>query len=434
VPGHHHCSRVPADGAADEGFTLVEMVIAIALSAVVLLALAASMMAGMRSLAVAKDRTRGNEVATQAIEDLQRFGFSQLVLCTAPPSPPAGLTDPVTVSGGCTGQTVEDSCSNQSGTAISYTYTCTRTTQTVYTVKRYIAWVDPTHTAKRLAVFVTWSDTVGTHTVSQQSSVRAPSLAAVIGLSPPSLTNPLVSGTSGNVTVLLTLTGQLSSDIPLQVDAANLTNADQVEGVFYHLDPYGNPVQEGAFLSPNSDGSRWTGSIKASSGYTFGAGTQYIVFDAIRSTDGKQNSVISTSIVTFCSSTCTTATAPSFVPNSMVYPTSVGIYPSGELKNSFTVSVQTLNTTSNDSVNVAVMSQTGLLTLPLQVDTTKTCGLTGTGCYWTTTVTPSAGYAFLAGNLPLYFTIQQDKSPDPTSVDQGSTVATSTSPKTVTFG
>jgi len=434
VPGHHRLFGVRRDETDVEGgFTLIEMTVAIALTGFVFLALAASLMAAMRSLAIAKARTRGNEVATQGIEDLQRFGFSQLVLCSSPVNPPADLTDPVLVQGSCNNAPVEDSCVNTSGTAISYSYTCTRN-NIVYNVSRYIAWSDDTHTSKRLAVFVNWNDAVGNHTVSQQSSVRAPGLASVIGLSPPVLSNPLVSGSTGNVTVNLNGSSQLTSDIALQISAQNLKTTDHVEGDFYRLDQYGNPVRESAFLNPNADASVWTGSIPVSAGYTFGPGTQYIVFNAIRAADGKETSFISTSIITFCGSSCAASNAPSFVANSMTFPSSVGIYPSGALKASFTISVQTLNTTATDSVNVSFMTQTGMLTIPLQVDTSHSCNLTSSGCYWTTTITTSSGYAFLGNTaMPMYFSIQQDKSTDPSSVDQGNTIAASSSPKTVTF-
>jgi prepilin-type N-terminal cleavage/methylation domain-containing protein len=432
VPGHHHITRVCRRGAdRDEGFTLIEMVIAIALSAFVFMALAYSLMAGMRSLAIAKARTRGNEVATQGIEDLQRFSYAQLGICGTPPSnPPADLGDPVQLTGGCNG-TVEDSCNNQSGTVISYSYTCSRN-GIAYAVNRYIAWSDGNHTVKRLAVFVNWTDAVGVHTVSQQSSVRAPDLASIIGLAPPSMTNPAVNGTTGNVTVL-TVAGQLASDVTLDVDAANLRPGDQVMGVFYKLDQYGNSVQESVQLTGNAAATHYAGSIPASAHYTFGTGTQYILFTALRLADGKQAAAISTSIVTFCSGTCTSLAPPSFINGSFNYPSNVGIYPSGALKASFTVSVQTLNTTATDSVNFAVMTQSGLLTMPLQVDQTRPCQLNGNGCYWKATITASSGYPFVAGQLPLYFTIQQDKSTDPTSVDQGQTLAVSTAPSLVTF-
>src|SRR5438270_14714 len=81
--------------ASEDGFTLIEVVIAIGLSAVVFLALAMAMAGGFKAVAVAKARTRGNEVTTAAIEDLQRFDYDHLGLC---PASGSAVTDPGTQS------------------------------------------------------------------------------------------------------------------------------------------------------------------------------------------------------------------------------------------------------------------------------------------------------------------------------------------------
>ena len=69
----------------EEGFTLIEMVIALAIGAVAFTALAAVLMVSLKAVAVQKTRTRANEIATQGIEDLQRFDYDHLGLCAAPP-------------------------------------------------------------------------------------------------------------------------------------------------------------------------------------------------------------------------------------------------------------------------------------------------------------------------------------------------------------
>src|SRR5689334_17992146 len=90
--GHRDAStRAPEDG-----FTLIEVIIAIGLSAVVFLALAMAMAGGLKAVAVSKSRTRANELATAAIEDLQRFDYDHLGLC--PASGGTGKTDPGTQS------------------------------------------------------------------------------------------------------------------------------------------------------------------------------------------------------------------------------------------------------------------------------------------------------------------------------------------------
>ena len=76
--------------APEDGFTLIEVVIAIGLSTMVFLALAMAMAGGFKAVAVAKSRTRADELATAATEDLQRFDYDHLGLC---PSSGSGVTD-----------------------------------------------------------------------------------------------------------------------------------------------------------------------------------------------------------------------------------------------------------------------------------------------------------------------------------------------------
>ena len=66
---------------SDGGFTLVEMMVTLAVSAVVLTALAGSLFGSLRSLTVQKARTQGNEVATLGIESLQRLPYDELGNC-----------------------------------------------------------------------------------------------------------------------------------------------------------------------------------------------------------------------------------------------------------------------------------------------------------------------------------------------------------------
>ena len=407
---------------SDDGFTIVELAVSIGLAGFVFAAVAAVMLGGMRSLAVSKARTQGNEIATQAIEDLQRFGYAQLGLCAEPAAPPSGLTNTVILEGGCAGATVEDSCNNPSGTAISSSYTCARNNIT-YNVSRYIAWSNPEHTAKRLAVFVNWRDAVGLHTVSQQSSVRAPGVADIVGLKPPTLSNPKLL-----VTEVALQGGKLQAPVPVEITASGMVNTDQVAVAFSALDPYGQPTSGSVFLT-SGDGVLWTGEITAEKEFTFGPGTQFLTFRALRAKDGKQTAAVATDLLKFCeTSGCPADSNPLFSPPSV--PETVGIHPSGAIKNSFTVSVTTKNVTSADQVSFLFMTADGLRSLGLQIDTSEAC--TTDSCRWTATVTPTNGYKFTAGPQFLYFTAEQVKSADPLSVDQGNTTAIQS--KKVEFG
>src|SRR5205807_5585303 len=135
-----------------------------------------------------------------------RYDFDHLGLCTAPPGQaPAGLTDTVLLANCGGAQTPSTPCGSDKLTPVigplpKPTYTCRRL-NVVYVVRRYVAWGDTVHTVKRMAVFVDWTDQVGRHEVSQQSSLRSPDLGSFVGLGPAKITNTQVrvGGTPANV-------------------------------------------------------------------------------------------------------------------------------------------------------------------------------------------------------------------------------------------
>src|SRR5436190_18903557 len=149
------------NAAREDGFTLIEMTIAIGLSAVVFTGLAFSLGSSLRTMQLQKSRTLANEVATQGIEDLQRLPYSSLGLCGAPTRPdnlpaPTGFSSVIALN--CTNASVEEPCTPTTFTpALTATpvpresYTCTRS-RIPFTVSRYVAWGDAAQTGKRLAV------------------------------------------------------------------------------------------------------------------------------------------------------------------------------------------------------------------------------------------------------------------------------------------
>ena len=87
----------PRAGSRHGGFTLVELLVVISITAFVFLALASLLAGAAKSLSIAKTRSQANEVATQGIEDLQRYDFNDLGVCSgaadpAPSTTPASLT------------------------------------------------------------------------------------------------------------------------------------------------------------------------------------------------------------------------------------------------------------------------------------------------------------------------------------------------------
>lgn len=413
----------------EKGFTLIEVVVALGLAAFAFTALAYAMAGGLRALSVEKTRARANDVATEAIEDLQRLSYDGLGLCApASTSPPSGLTSMVTLPNcpsGATNTYGQQPCDTSTAGLVvpASRYTCARLGIT-YTVSRYVVWADAGQTVKRLAVFVDWTDTVGDHQVTQQSSIRSPSVASVIGLNPPSLSSPSVS--PGTVSIV---SGLPVGSVTLQVTTSGVATTDRVVATFSSLDTDGNAITSSVPLTYLS-GSLWTGTITSASGFTFGAGSQFFTFAAVRASDGKANSVTSSS-VKFCptsDSSCSSSNLPKF-SSSPSTPSSVGITAAGALKADVSVSAVTKNVTSTDSVSFSFQTLSGSVTVFMQPDPNQTC--TTDACTWKGTIPTSAGYAFAGGTQSFYFMAAQDVNPDPASVDKGSTVAQASS--SVTF-
>lgn len=403
---------------SEQGFTLVELVIAIGLGAVVFAALGAALASGLRALAVQKARTQGNEVATQGIEDLQRLSFDSLVVCSVPAGPvPQGL-ETTALGSNCPSDTTgygEDPCNAlRPEDAPAPAYTCRRL-NIDFRVRRYVAWTDAGRTAKRMAVFVDWTDAAGPHQVSQQSSLRSPTEASIIGASIPSLTSP--SATPANSPV--TSEGKLTKNLSLSVNATGLGTEDRVFAKFLNLDADGKVVPVTVALDPLSGGSSWTKTILTTDPYIFGSGSQFVTFTGIRASDGKANSVIS-SAVKFCpdsDTNCSAATFPQF--SSITVPSTVALTPSGALKADFSVTAVTKNVAVTDQVQIILATLAGAQALDLRPDT-STC--TDSDCKWTATIPKSAGYSFAAGTRKLAFVAAQDRLPPP-SISQGSTAS-----------
>jgi prepilin-type N-terminal cleavage/methylation domain-containing protein len=422
----------------EDGFTLVEMVIAIALTALLFTALAGLLGTSLRTLGVTRTRGQANEIATQGIEDLQRFDFSNLVLCNTPTVPPGGTqpsgfaTLTTALAASCTNATLESPCPAPATTGLTRypvptaNYTCTRF-GIPYAVSRYISWADTSQTIKRLAVVVDWTDQVGTHEVSQQSSVRAPDQAAIIGSIPPELTSATTTPSKvwvNSTGFLVDATGA-GQGINLSANATGLTAADQVSAYFITEDPTTHAQTTATIPLTSATGATWLGVIPGagSSGaptFPTSGGSQYIGFTAIRKADGKANSILSTPAITFCNNPdpsntgggcSTSANAPS-ISLVTVNPTTVPINPDGTLftTSTLTISASTSNLSASnpasDSVTAVVETQAGAS----QVAMHPTCALTNslqTCNSWTVTIDSTMSLRFAAG--PQYVFVIADQ-------------------------
>jgi prepilin-type N-terminal cleavage/methylation domain-containing protein len=358
----------------DAGFTLIELVAALAISAFAFLALATMLAGSLKSLSIAKTRSQGNEIATQGIEDLQRYDFNDLGVCpgTSDPAPavPATLAGLSSVTlPNCSGTVLyAQPCAPLGGALTSFavprqSYTCVRNNIS-YNVNRFVMWADSGHTGKRLAVYVSWNDQVGGHQVAQESSLRSPNAASVIGLTPPQFVSVSASPTNGSIQA----DGTLSSSIAFSATTNGLTSTDSVYVTLLTLttQPDGSvaalPTQ---FPLTSGDGSSWSTSIPGSATLRFGAGSQFVTFTEVRASDSKANSKVATTTLNFCPGSGCPSGLPT-ISTASVSPTSVNIDSSGVLQSTFTVSASTTNLTTDASVSVMIQTQTGAATEYLQ--------------------------------------------------------------------
>lgn len=410
----------------DEGFSLLEVIIAISISAIVFTAVAAILGSGLRTLTVQKARTQGNEVATQGMEDLQRYSFNSLAVCAPPPDPPdpapAGFGIPVVApSTKCptaAATTGDDPCvppATPLGVPKA-TYDCSRINIT-YKVRRYVAWTDAGRTAKRLAVFVKWTDLVGTHEVSQQSSLRAPVSGDIIGIDAPGFSAPPDVTPASRTNTIDGVEGRLTStSIGLSAQTTGLTSADDRVFVSFRTLENGNLVTSSVGLTMTAS-NKWTGSIPSGGPASFPAGSQYLAFTAVRASDGKTGSIVDTSSSTFCPSTGCPPGAPTFSvtgppsdPRVAQTVSTVDIDDTGAIKDSngggsgtVTITATTQNLTNLDSVNFQFVTKTGTINAAMVPD--PTCSTTS--CTWTATISRASGYGFNPGVQSMYFLAAQ---------------------------
>ena len=410
----HRWTTLRRSEGEENGFTLVELVIAVGLAGFMFAVLANTLGHSLKVLAVSKSRSHGNEVATQGIEELQRLAYPALGVCESAPTPPAGFSEraaPLNCPTPVPANYGEDPCSvTTAGAGVpKAVYTCTRL-NIPYTVRRYVAWGDPGRTTKRMAVFVNWTDALGRHEVSQQSSLRAPGQADLYGIEPPGFTGPV--SVSPNTTVI-NGDGTLPAGTTVTVTATtvNLTSADRVFAVFPTLDVDNNQIVSSKALA-SGDGNSWSGTISSADGFRFAPGTLFVNVSAIRADDGKANTTFAPTANKFCSPpdvTCSSSNLPRFESVNAL-PSSggpaIGVDSAGTLlPEAVTLTASTRNTTPLDQVTVSFQTSAGAVTVLMQ-STSPTCDATTT-CTWSGLITKASGYGFPSGSRPFYFAVSQ---------------------------
>ena len=174
---------------SEDGFTIIEMVVSLAILAVVMAPLAGVFWSAMRTAGTANHRTDGSSIASRELEGIRAVPYAQVGFYSDQTGYVSSFESRSTVLLGST--------SPSSGTLIPQIQPQTPDPNAAstfapdpdpsnaspivqggvsYSVKRYIVWANAqdasttyTQAYKRLTVIVTWSDQAGAHTVRQDS-------------------------------------------------------------------------------------------------------------------------------------------------------------------------------------------------------------------------------------------------------------------------
>jgi prepilin-type N-terminal cleavage/methylation domain-containing protein len=155
----------------EAGFTIVELVVALAVLAVVLAPLARVYWSAIRTAGAASHRTDGSSIASREIEGMHAVPYDLVGFYADQPGFSSTFEGDTTVSLGSTSPT--------SGPLVPQIEPQTDgITQggVDYSVRRYVVWVDTRDASttyasayKRLTVTVSWSDQTGAHTAREDS-------------------------------------------------------------------------------------------------------------------------------------------------------------------------------------------------------------------------------------------------------------------------
>lgn len=147
----------------DEGFSLLESVIALAIAAVVFTALASAMVSSMKAVLVGRSVQQAGDVGTQALEEMRTLGYDSLAMVSADLSvseplaiASTGTYDPI--RNAASGPDEEDLVLDPNG-AVNPHVEVRNVNSTAYTLRKYVTRPEEAidAAAKRITVVASWS-------------------------------------------------------------------------------------------------------------------------------------------------------------------------------------------------------------------------------------------------------------------------------------
>ena len=180
------------DRGSESGFTIVELVVALGLLAIVAAPLAGVFWSAIRTASVSNHRTDGSAIASREIEGMRAAPYAQVGFYNDQPGAvvlptlfegytPVSLGTTSPASGNLVPQMQPETPDPSAGVGFApdpNPANASTVTQGAikYSARRYVVWAnasDPSSTFakayKRLTVIVSWSDAAGAHTVRQDS-------------------------------------------------------------------------------------------------------------------------------------------------------------------------------------------------------------------------------------------------------------------------
>jgi type II secretory pathway pseudopilin PulG len=160
----------------DDGFSLIEAVVALSVASFIFAALAAAMISSITSVVAGRQAQQASDVLQQSMEQLRATGFDSLAmrpsdLSTNDTLPLSGCSCYNPVQNSTTGAT--ETLALDNGGAVYPHVTSTTVNSTRYTLRKYVTVpTDSTGASyKRITVFATWTARGRTHTRSLSSFV-----------------------------------------------------------------------------------------------------------------------------------------------------------------------------------------------------------------------------------------------------------------------
>lgn len=165
---------------ADDGMSLVEVLVALTVATVVMAALAATMTGAFAAILNTETQVRGTAVGNEAVEEMQSIPWDSLALYTGEATSGLGL-GPTDTYEGQEVVRLPDVPAGQRDASVPYARQTLVRDGVSYDVRRYVTWVDApgmgnTRDYKRIVVLLAWNDRDATKTL-RTEALRAPTPA-----------------------------------------------------------------------------------------------------------------------------------------------------------------------------------------------------------------------------------------------------------------